>query len=77
MPMIFIRAGELANILEALAPNFFLKPLQLQLLIFSQTLLAPGIFFLAAPAPRDKKLALAPDRWLSLAKYSLPSNLVL
>ena len=69
------RAGEPANFLAASAPDFFFK--RLRLLIFSQTAPATGFFYRAAPAPRSqKKTAIAPDYWLSLAIYSFPRKLV-
>ena len=56
------------------APDFFFK--RLWLLIFSQAAPAPGIFFLAAPAPRGHRNRLRLHYWLSLAKYSFPRKLV-
>ena len=76
--MFLYRAGEPANFLAALAPDFFFKRLRLWLLILSQAAPAPGIFFPAAlaPAPRGKKTAPAPVYWLSFAKYSFPHKRV-
>ena len=63
------RAGEPANSLAApaLAPDFFFKWLRLRPLI---------LFPIGSSSKGPKKLAPAPDYWLSLAKYSFPHKLV-